>query len=106
MLRKTEGRRIRGQQRIRWLDSITDSMDVNLSKLWEMMEDRMPGSGLISGFPSSSKMLGSYFGHHPYKKGVTECKYINETYNEQTQEPFPDAHNTQRLFFFSFPCFS
>ena len=64
------------------------------------------GCCLISGFPSSSKMLGSYFGHHPYKKGVTECKYINETYNEQTQEPFPDAHNTQRLFFFSFPCFS
>ena len=64
------------------------------------------GCCLISGFPSSSKMLGSYFGHHPYKKGVTECKYINETYNEQTQEPFPDAHNTQRLFFFSFPSFS
>lgn len=60
------------------------------------------GCCLISGFPSSSKMLGSYFGHHPYKKGVTECKDINETYNEQTQEPFPDAHNTQRLFFFFF----
>ena len=40
MLRKTEGRRIRGQQRIRWLDSITDSVDMNLSKLWEIVEDR------------------------------------------------------------------
>ena len=38
-LRKTEGRR-RGQQRMRWLDSITDSMDMNLSKLHDIVEDR------------------------------------------------------------------
>ena len=40
MLRKTEGRRRRGRQRMRWWDGITDSTDMNLSKVWEMVKDR------------------------------------------------------------------
>ena len=53
MLRKTEGRRRRGQQRTRWLDGINDSKDVNLSKLWKMVQDREAQCAAVHGVTKS-----------------------------------------------------
>ena len=60
MLGMIEGRRRRGWQRMRWMDGITDSMDMNLSKLWKIVKDREAGHATTRGVTTGGTQLSNW----------------------------------------------
>ena len=76
MLAKNEGRRRRGQQKMRWLDSIVDTIDMSLSKLWEIVKDRGAWRAAVHG----SQRVG-------YNLATEQNKYLPSTQGGRGGEP-------------------
>ena len=95
MLGKTEGKRRRGRQRMRWLDSITDSMDMNLSKLQEIVTDREGWHAIVHGVTTSWTQLSDWTicMHKPWCTYEFKEPFYSETSPHLHSAPSPGCHS-------------